>query len=101
VQLLPGKSASEAIDIMFDHQDRWQISCGEFVQIAEIYARSGTRSVAKSSTRASTTGRSHCRSGAEHRAVSIERSSSTAKRPASLSRAPTPGKSIHVRSTAF
>jgi hypothetical protein len=38
VRLLPGKSAAAAIDAMFDHQDRWQISCSEFVQIAHLYA---------------------------------------------------------------
>lgn len=38
VRLLPGKSAAKAIDAMFDHQDRWKISCSEFVQIAHLYA---------------------------------------------------------------
>jgi hypothetical protein len=32
------KSPAEAIDAMFDHQNRWMIACAEFVQIAQLYA---------------------------------------------------------------
>jgi Domain of unknown function (DUF4157)/Protein-glutamine gamma-glutamyltransferase/Annexin len=38
VTLLSGKSAAEAIDQMFNHQDRWLIACAEFVQIVHLYA---------------------------------------------------------------
>ncbi len=38
VKLLPGKSPTEAIDAMFDHQNRWRIACAEFIQIVHLYA---------------------------------------------------------------
>ena len=38
IKLLSGKSPAEAIDVMFGHQDRWQIACAEFVQIVHLYA---------------------------------------------------------------
>lgn len=38
VKLLSGKSPAEAIDQLFDHQDRWKVACAEFVQIVHLYA---------------------------------------------------------------
>ena len=38
VKLLPDKSASDAIDALFAHQEKWKIACAEFVQVNHLYA---------------------------------------------------------------
>lgn len=38
VKLLSGKSPADAIDAIFEYQDRWKIACAEFVQIVHLYA---------------------------------------------------------------
>jgi len=36
--LKPGKEAAAAIDDMFSHLDMWRFDCGQFVQVANLYA---------------------------------------------------------------
>ncbi|HEV3166410.1 MAG TPA: DUF4157 domain-containing protein [Isosphaeraceae bacterium] len=38
LRLLSGKSPSAAIDALFNHQNRWQIDCAQFVEIFHLYA---------------------------------------------------------------
>jgi hypothetical protein len=36
--LKPSKKPHEAIDQLFDRQDKWHVACAEFIQIVELYA---------------------------------------------------------------